>query len=227
MADAFELSERLARVQARIESAARRCGRAPESVRLVAVSKRKSAALIREAYAHGLRDFGENYAQELRDKARELADLKELRWHFIGPLQRNKVRLVAGVAHTFHALCSPALAEALDQRLAASAAEPLRVLIQVNLSGEASKSGIAPGELPRLLESVRAHSHLRCVGLMTMPPPLSDPELVAPYFEQLAEIAAAHALPELSMGMSDDFEVAVSAGATLVRIGSSIFGPRS
>ncbi|MBW2731858.1 MAG: YggS family pyridoxal phosphate-dependent enzyme [Deltaproteobacteria bacterium] len=223
-----ELAPRLEVINQRIESAAQAAGRDPATIRLVAVSKRKSVDLIRAAYDLGVRDFGENYAQELRDKAKELNDLPEIRWHFIGPLQRNKARYIAGVVHTFHTLASASLAEALDKRLVDKTGKaPLRVLLQLNLSGEESKSGISEHELEPLLQSVRSHPHLQCEGLMTMPPTANDPREVAPIFERLSTLAAAHGLEQLSMGMSHDFEVAIAAGATLIRVGSSIFGARA
>lgn len=187
---------------------------------LIAVSKNHPASAIREAYAAGQRDFGESYAQELAQKVEQLADLPELRWHFLGPLQRNKAKLVARYACSVHALESVRVGSALDAALAC----PLDAFVQVNVSGEASKHGVAPAELASLLVELRALEHVRCVGLMTLPPPSS--EAAASAFAELARLAAVHQLPELSMGMSDDLELAVAAGASHVRIGTAIFGER-
>lgn len=228
---ADEIAARLHVVEHRIAEIRRQVGRPRASVRLVAVSKRKPAAAIRAAYALGLRDFGENYAQELRDKSVELADLPDLRWHFIGPLQRNKVKLIVGRTALMHTVADPALIAALQER-AARSGERLAVLVQLNLAGEQSKSGITADQLAETLARLDAADHLDCAGLMTMPPPADEPATIAPYFVRLRELLEAHqptqgpAFRELSMGMSDDLEVAIEAGATLVRVGSAIFGAR-
>ncbi len=188
-------------------------------MRLIAVSKKHPADAVREAYACGQRDFGESYAQELAEKAEALADLPELRWHFIGPLQRNKAKLVARYACSVHALESGRAAAALD-----AAGHPLDAFVEVNVSGEASKHGITPELLPGLLAELAAFPNLRVVGLMTLPPPEHDAADAA--FATLAELARVHALPSLSMGMSDDLEEAIAHGATHVRIGTAIFGER-
>lgn len=227
-----ELAPRLAAVEARISGICQRVGRPRDSVRLVAVSKRKPVAAIRAAYTLGLRDFGENYAQELRDKAEELADLPDLRWHFIGPLQRNKVRLIVGRTALMHTVADATLIAALQER-AKRQSERLAVLVQLNLAAEQSKSGIAAEQLGEVLTLLNATDHLDCRGLMTMPPPAEDPDVIAPYFRRLRELLRSHqpdqgpAFSELSMGMSDDLEVAIEAGATLVRVGSAIFGARA
>jgi pyridoxal phosphate enzyme (YggS family) len=217
------VADRLAAVLARVEAACHRSGRPPASVRLLAVSKRHPAERIREAYAAGQRDFGENYAQELRDKAKELADLPGLRWHMIGPLQANKAKYVAAVASWFHALDDGGAAAELDRRLPPD--RTLDCLVNVNVAGEETKHGVAPSALPGLLEAARAWPRLRVVGLMTLPP-WGDPEASRPHFRALRALAAQHGLAELSMGTTDDFEVAVEEGATWVRVGTSIFGPR-
>jgi PLP dependent protein len=222
------IAERLAAVRARVQAAAERAGRAPESVRLLAVSKTKSEAEIREAYAAGQRAFGENYAQELAKKAEALADLPGIEWHMIGPLQRNKVRLVTGVVALMHTVDRVDLAADLDRR-AAAAGRVLPVLLEINVSGERSKAGVA-GPLARFLAGeVRAMSHLRLVGLMTIPPDTEDRELARPYFAELRRLRdkLGGNLPELSMGMSHDFEIAIEEGATIVRVGTAIFGSRS
>lgn len=222
------LSGRCAAVCARIEAAARRAGRVPGTVRLIAVTKRVPAETVRQAAAAGLRAFGENYVQECRAKRAALADLEGVEWHFIGRLQHNKASAMVDFA-LVHSVADARVGEAID-RAAARSAVPTRVLLQVNLSGEASKEGVAPAALPSLLARLRGLEWVRVVGLMTMPPPL-EAEKVRPFFRRLRELrdrqGAAEELVELSMGMSGDFEVAIAEGATLLRIGTAIFGPRS
>jgi pyridoxal phosphate enzyme (YggS family) len=223
------LAERLEAVRARIVRACEASGRDPRSVRLVAVSKTHPAQAIREAYAAGQRDFGENYAQELASKAEELSDLDGLRWHFIGHLQSNKAKVVARVAHVVHAVDGPALARELGKRAVASGRAPLPALVEVNVSGEASKAGVAPQDLEPVLAAVEAQPGLRLAGLMTMPP-FGDLGVAKGIFETLASLRNLHGgaarLPELSMGMTADLEVAIAAGATMVRVGTAIFGER-
>jgi pyridoxal phosphate enzyme (YggS family) len=228
-----QIAERLSDVRARIEAAAVRAGRAPGSVRLVAVSKTKPVALLRAAYAAGQRLFGENYAQELAEKAEALADLPDLEWHFIGHLQRNKAKQVGPVARAVHTVDSRALAAELGKRASGRPAT-LRVLIEVNVSGEASKSGCSPDEAAGVLAAIRAEPALEAAGLMTIPPLTEDPEAARPYFAALralrdrlrGALGDTDALPELSMGMTHDFDVAIAEGATLVRVGTAIFGAR-
>jgi PLP dependent protein len=217
------LAERLAEVRARMAAACARVGREPGSVTLVAVSKLKPAALIREAYAAGQRDFGENYAQELRDKAAELADLEGLRWHAIGPLQTNKVKYVARAAHAFHALERLEVARELSRRREDA---PLPCHVEVNVGGEHSKSGLEPGALGAFLEAARALPGLRIEGLMTLPPPTEDEQVARGYFRALRELARQQGLTGLSMGTTQDFERAIEEGATLVRVGTALFGER-
>jgi hypothetical protein len=222
--DAGEIAGRLAEVRGRIAAAAARAGRRADDVTLVAVTKTHPAMAVRAAYAAGQRDFGENYAQELVAKRAELADLDDARWHFVGRLQRNKAKDVVGAA-LIHAVDGEALAEALARRVAAGARQ--EVLVQVNLAGEATKAEVAPEEVPALVEAIAALPAIRCVGLMTMPPPAARPEDNRGHFRALAALAGRIGLRELSMGMSDDFEVAVEEGATIVRVGTAIFGPRA
>ena len=223
------IAEALAQVHARIERAAAAASRDPQSVRLVAVSKTKPSEAIREAYAAGQRDFGENYAQELAEKAEQLTDLPDIRWHFIGHLQSNKAKLVAPVAHLVHTVDSPSLARELAKRTEKLGRERLRVLVEVNVGGEAQKHGVRPDDLPKLLDAVDAESRLLLQGLMTIPP--HDLDEARRAFEGLASLRDRHGgaarLPELSMGMTDDLEVAVACGATLVRVGTAIFGARN
>lgn len=220
-----DLAQRLEAVRARVAAACARAGRPVESVTLVAVSKLKPSGMIREAYAAGQRDFGENYAQELRDKAAELADLEGLRWHAIGPLQTNKVKYVARVASAFHALDRLEVARELSKRREGAA--PLPCFVEVNVGGEATKSGLEPSALADFLAQARALPGLRLVGLMSLPPPTDDEARARGYFQALHELGQRHALPELSMGTTHDFEQAIEAGATLVRVGTAIFGERT
>jgi pyridoxal phosphate enzyme (YggS family) len=221
----IDIAANLAAVHERIADACARRGRAPDDVRLVAVSKVHGPEKIRAAYAAGQRVFGENYVQELVEKADALADLEDLRWRFIGHLQRNKAKFVARVPAAVETVDSPRLARELDKR-ARSEGVRLEVLLQVNVGGEAQKSGCATVELPALLDAARALPNLDVRGLMTVPPLGEAAEKSRPYFAKLAELAAAHGMAELSMGMSGDLEVAVEEGATLVRVGTAIFGPR-
>jgi pyridoxal phosphate enzyme (YggS family) len=207
-------------VREQIARAADRARRDPASVALVAVSKLHDASMIRAAYEAGQRDFGENYVQELEDKASALAALPELAWHFIGHLQRNKVKAVLRAHPVVHTVDSARLADEIAQR---APGERVRVLLQVNVAREAQKSGIAPEALDQLVAHVRSASALELRGLMTIPPEAGDPR---PHFRALRELAERHALPELSMGMSADLDAAVEEGATLVRIGTAIFGAR-
>jgi PLP dependent protein len=223
---AEEIAGNLARVRERIDAAARAAGRPPESIRLLAVSKKMSADDVRAALAAGQRAFGENYAQELRDKSALLeGDPAPPEWHFIGPLQSNKVKYVAGRVALLHTVDSPALLEAVEARGAAQAC-----LIQVNVAGESSKRGVAPGDLPALLDRFSTARHVRCEGLMLIPP-RGD---ARPHFAALRALRDREAartrpnvdLRELSMGMTEDLEVAIAEGATIVRVGTAIFGAR-
>lgn len=219
----------LAAVHTRIDAAARAAGRDPKTVRLVAVSKTKSADAIREAYAAGERAFGENYAQELETKAIALADLPDIAWHFIGHVQSNKAKIVARHAHVVHTVHSLELAAELGKRVDAADRAPLPVLVEVKLSEEVSKHGAAPASLPDLFAGIEKDSRLRLRGLMTMPA-LGDLDLARRTFDALRALRDTHGgsdrLPELSMGMTHDLEIAIACGATLVRVGTAIFGER-
>ncbi|HEY3819327.1 MAG TPA: YggS family pyridoxal phosphate-dependent enzyme [Polyangiaceae bacterium] len=226
----MSIAARLAEVRGRIERAALAAGRDAALVKLVAVSKTKGPEAVREAYAAGQRAFGENYAQELAGKAEALADLPGLEWHFIGHLQTNKARVVAKHAHVVHTVDSEALARELGKR--ASREErpaPLPVLIEVSLGGEAQKAGATPSEIEEVMRAVQAQPSLALCGLMTMPP-ADDLAAARSVFETLVSLRNLHGgpslLPELSMGMTADLEVAVACGATLVRVGTAIFGSR-
>ncbi len=227
------LNARLAAVR-RALNEAREAAQVRREVTLVAVSKRHSSESIRAAYACGQRDFGESYAQELRDKAAQLADLPDLRWHYVGALQRNKVRLLSGVG-LVHTIDRVATARALVKRLGAEAGGdggPPAVLVQVNFD-EPQKAGVVRAELDPLMEQLAALEGLRLRGLMTIPPQ-GTPSESRVYFRELASLAASlrerHSLGDefshLSMGMSGDFREAIAEGATMVRVGTAIFGPR-
>jgi PLP dependent protein len=228
-AGASAIAEALASVRDRIARAASAASRDPADVRLIAVSKTKPASAIREAYECGQRDFGENYAQELTQKADELADLPDIRWHFIGHLQTNKARFVARAAHVVHTVDTASLARELGKRVLKEGRPPLPVLVEVNVSGEPQKHGSKPSDLPSVLAAVGAEPSLQLRGLMTMPP--YDLEAARRAFEALVSLRSLHGgrtrLPDLSMGMSDDLEVAIACGSTLVRVGTAIFGGRT
>ena len=223
------IEKRLQAVKSRIARACEEAGRDPRDIVLVAVSKTFPADAVRAAHAAGQRDFGENHAQDAIAKIDALADL-DLVWHFIGPVQSNKTRAIAERFAWVHSIDRLKVAE----RLAAQRPEPLPPLqacIQVNVSGEATKSGVAPEEAPALARAVAALPRLRLRGLMAIPEPTDDPALQRRRFESLRDlkdrlVADGLALDTLSMGMSDDLEAAIAAGATMVRVGTAIFGAR-
>jgi hypothetical protein len=224
-----QLADRIAAVRERIARATARAGRAESSVRLIAVSKKHPASAVRDAHALGLRVFGENYAQELVAKAAEAGPLDDIEWHMIGHLQTNKARHVAQVITMIHTIDAPHVAAELGKRTT-GAGRVCGALVEVNVAGESAKSGCTPDSLGAILDAVRATPGLALRGLMTMPPYSDDPEAARPHFAALRELQARHggaaALPELSMGMSHDFEVAIAEGATIVRVGTAIFGER-
>lgn len=229
------LATRYQKIQQRIEAACQRAGRSPEEVTLVAVSKTFPLAAIEQAQAVGLQHFGENKVQELTEKTAALPGQHgggPVVWHMIGHLQRNKAKDVAAQADVFHALDSERLARTLNQRVA-EGDRILPCLVQVNVSGEASKYGLDPDAALAFLGKMGAYPHLQVRGLMTLAAPTPDPEAVRPQFQRLRSLRDAYAgtvanvqLEWLSMGMSGDFEVAIEEGATHVRIGSALFGPR-
>jgi PLP dependent protein len=223
----MSLAARLEILERRIVSACAAVSRPRESVRLIAVSKKHPPEAIRAAYALGLRDFGENYAQELEQKAKSLTDLPELRLHFIGHLQSNKAKSVAAYACSIQTIDSPFLAREVAKR-ARSLGRHLEVLIEVNVGGEAQKHGCKPEDLDQVIKAIVTEPDLTLRGLMTMPPAELDAAKKA--FDTLRTLQSLHGgslrLPELSMGMSDDLEVAIASGATMVRIGTALFGSR-
>ncbi|HSP67371.1 MAG TPA: YggS family pyridoxal phosphate-dependent enzyme [Bryobacteraceae bacterium] len=215
------LQDRLDQVEHRIQSAVGRSGRTRQEITLVAVTKKFSAQVIEEAYSLGLRVFGENYVQEFAEKLPAVHGLAGAQFHLIGHLQSNKARLAAELFRVIQTVDSEKLARRLNE-----AGKPLEVMIEVKLSPEGSKAGAAAEELPGLIEAIRACPNLRLTGLMTMPPWNTDPETTRPYFRRLAELARLHRLPQLSMGMSHDLEAAIEEGATHIRVGTALFGPR-
>lgn len=217
-------------VRARIVRAAERAGRDPGSVRLLAVSKQQPAAMVRAAVTAGQAEFGENYVQEGIDKVAALADVPGLAWHFIGQLQGNKTREVAECFDWVHTVDRERIASRLSAQRPRDAA-PLQVLLQVRLADEPGKGGVTPTAAPALAMAVAALPRLQLRGLMCIPPPATDMAAQRQPFRQLRELleslnAAGHALDTLSMGMSDDLEAAVLEGATIVRVGTAIFGRR-
>jgi pyridoxal phosphate enzyme (YggS family) len=225
-------AEGLARVREALDEAARRAGRDPSTVRLVAVGKTFAPEVLQAAYDAGQRDFGENRVQEAADKAARLPE--DIRWHLVGHLQSNKAAQALGIFSEIHSVDSLKLARRLE-RLAGEAGRTCRGLVQVDLAGEETKFGLVPEDLPPLLEEAAGFRHLQMTGLMALPPYFDDPEDVRPYFRRLRELAEGmeaqgllgrHGPLELSMGMSHDFPVAVEEGATLVRLGTMIFGHR-
>ncbi|MFP3868067.1 MAG: YggS family pyridoxal phosphate-dependent enzyme [Desulfobacteraceae bacterium] len=224
------IADNLRRIQDRMATAADRAGRQPAEVKLVAVSKTVDLERIRQAIAAGVTILGENYLQEAQTKIAALGNA--VSWHFIGNLQTNKAAGAVAGFDLIHSVDRLKLAQALER--AAKKLDKLQeILIEVNLAGEASKAGVAPEEAEALLEAVISLPHLRVRGLMTMPPWFNDPEVVRPYFQELRALRDRLAdsfpeidLSEVSMGMSGDFEAAIEEGATLVRIGTAIFGAR-
>lgn len=234
------IAERLRVIRQRLGAAARRAGRDPATVTLIGVAKGQPVAALREAIAAGLAQLGENYVQEWAQHraalsgAAERGSRPEVNWHFIGHLQTNKARRLVGQATLIHTLDSPRLADELEKRAAAAGlVQP--VLIELNVAGEANKAGLPPDELPAFLDALNGLSHLEARGLTVLPPAAPEAEAVRPWFRAVRELRDAlnrknvyrQALTELSMGMSGDFEVAIEEGATLVRIGTALFGERS
>ena len=227
-----DIAAKLTEVRQRLHEAAARAGRRPEDVRLLAVSKTFNLDHVGAAAAAGQMDFGENRVQEALQKMEGSADLK-IRWHLVGTLQSNKVRKAAASFSTIHSVDSLRLLEAIDQAAAEAGRSP-QLLVQVDLAGEATKHGASPNHAIEIARAGARCKAARLVGLMMIPPYLEDPEGTRPYFSALRELRATmlkeglepESLRELSMGMSHDFEIAVQEGATIVRLGTAIFGSR-
>jgi pyridoxal phosphate enzyme (YggS family) len=224
---ASEIATRLTEVRSRIGDASRRARRPPDSVRLVLATKTQPSAALVAAYHAGAREFGENYVQEAQPKHAVLAAMPDIRWHMIGHLQTNKARAALEIFDLLQTLDNPRLAATL-YRLQPS--PPMPVLIEVNLGGEASKTGVAPEAVEVLIDAVRGQ--VEVAGLMTIPPPVANPEAAGPFFARLRELrdrlagTCGLALSELSMGMTDDFEIAIEEGTSMVRVGRAVFGER-
>jgi pyridoxal phosphate enzyme (YggS family) len=215
------LQDRLNRVKDRIADACARAGRRPDTVRLLAVTKVFGPEAVRDAYALGLREFGENYVQEMERKAPALTDLEGARFHLIGHLQSNKTKKAAQLFAAVDSLDSAKLAARLEAE-----ARSLDAMIEVKLSDEEAKSGANPADLSDIVSAIRSCANLKLGGLMTVPPWSEDPEQSRPYFARLREMAERFGISGLSMGMSNDLEVAIEEGATWVRVGTALFGPR-
>jgi PLP dependent protein len=222
--DPGAVAERVAAVRARIAAAAERAGRDPAEVTLVAVAKLHPVAAVRAALDAGVRDVGENYAQELQAKAAACEDAR-VRWHFVGRLQRNKAGALVAVRAVVHTLTSLPAARALGRR-AHAAGTVTRALVQVELDDRPAAHGVRPADLEGFVAGARAVEGIDLAGLMLMPAQRPDQEATRPVFRQAAALARDLGLGQLSMGMTDDFEIAVEEGATLVRIGTAVFGPR-
>ena len=228
----MDLESNLKNINQRIKEAAERSGRDPYDIKLVAVTKRVETQRIEQALALGIDTFGENYAQEFRDKSKILAEKLDdkINWHFIGQLQKNKVKYIVGKVEMIHSLDSLSVAKEINKR-AESLEIKVPVLIEVDTGGEESKGGVTPTGLKFFLNELKELSSIEVQGLMTMPPYFDNIEMARPYFIKLRELrddllpSFPH-LKQLSMGMSGDFEVAIEEGATIVRIGSAIFGER-
>lgn len=223
MIDRETLAANFRAVEARVASACARAGRPREHVTLVAVSKLHPPELVRLAFELGQRDFGENYAQELRDKHAALADCVGLRWHAIGPVQTKNAKYVARAAAFFHAVDRLEVAQELGRRREGA---PLPCFVEVNVGDEASKAGVPLAAAPALVQQVRQVPGLALVGLTAMPPLVEDGEANRPHFRAVAQLAKTLGLGQLSMGTTSDFEVAIEEGATLVRVGTALFGAR-
>lgn len=213
--------ERLDAVETRISNALARSGRKREDITLVAVTKVFPASVIVEAYEAGLRHFGENYVQEFESKWPQVNSLPGANFHLIGHLQSNKSRRASELFQTIQTVDSAKLARRLND-----VGKPLDVMIEVKLSTEESKHGADPAEIPQIISAIRESPNLNLLGLMTIPPWDEDGEVTRPYFVKLRELAAVHQLQSLSMGMSNDFDVAIEEGSTHIRVGTALFGSR-
>ncbi len=227
------IRENCERIMEEIEKACQRAGRRPEEVRLLAATKTRTPDEIREAYSIGIRLFGENRVQEAREKIPQLKDLEGAEWHMIGHLQTNKVKYAVELFNCIETLDRKELVDELLKRMERKGVESMKLLVEVKLSPEESKHGCSPEKVEELLEYTLQFPQLKVLGFMTVPPYLENPEEVRPFFRELRQVrdrmerVFGREFPELSMGMSHDFPVAVEEGATIVRIGTALFGPRS
>jgi pyridoxal phosphate enzyme (YggS family) len=218
-----DIAENIRELQRRIIRACERSRRSPDEITLVAITKGFEVPAIRAAFGYGIRDFGENRVQEAEGKIAQLADLKpDVTWHMVGHLQSNKAKSAVELFDIIHSVDSVRLAEILNRR----AQKTLSVLLEVNVSGEATKGGFSLSEIAAAIKGIKQLPNLKLMGLMTVAPFVADPEAVRPVFRKLRELRDSLGLEHLSMGMTDDFEVAVEEGATMLRIGRAIFGDR-
>jgi pyridoxal phosphate enzyme (YggS family) len=221
------IAENLVSIEERMAAALARCGRKREEITLIAVTKTFPARVTRAAWEAGLRHFGENYVQEFEGKSLELQGLAGTQYHLIGHLQSNKVNKAVPLFDCIQTVDSLRLATRIAGALQNAGKQNMDLMIEVKLSEEESKHGCPPEDLPALVEGIRGTPGLTLLGLMTMPPFFDDPERARPYFARLRELAALHSLAALSMGMSNDFEVAIEEGATHIRLGTVLFGRRT
>jgi pyridoxal phosphate enzyme (YggS family) len=229
-----EIGDALAVIRSRIDGAAKRAGRSANDIKLIAVSKTHPAEVVRAAIAAGATEFGENRVQEADSKIAEVG-AADVRWHLIGHLQANKARRAAQIFDTIHSIDDVELTKRLDRICGEIDRQPLEVLIQVDLAGEETKSGAPESEVNRIADTIGSCNNVKLVGLMVLPPFFEDPERTRPYFQRLRELRDqlsnqrlfASGAGELSMGMSHDFETAIEEGATMVRVGTAIFGERT
>ena len=219
----MNIAANIKEVQRRVARACERSRRLPEEITLIAVTKTFEATVIREAFDCGIRNFGENRVQEAEGKIGRLSDLKpDVTWHMLGHLQSNKAKTAVEIFDIIHSVDSVKLAEILSRRVQ----KPLPVLLEVNVAGETTKGGFSLDEVAAAVEKIRQLPDLKMMGLMTMAPFVAEPEEVRPVFQKLRELRDSLGLEHLSMGMTDDFEVAIEEGATMLRIGRAIFGER-
>ena len=226
------ISERLEDVREKVRTAAERAGRSPDEIQLIAISKTHGVDVVREALAAGVSDLGENRVQEAESKINEIGR-EAARWHLVGHLQTNKARRAVELFDVIHSVDSVALLQKLDRLCGETGRRELPVLVQIDLAGEQTKSGVDSASLPALMDAGSRCQYVKLIGLMTLPPFFEDPECTRPFFKALRDLrnelqaqGHLHGAGELSMGMSHDFEVAIEEGATMVRVGTAIFGER-
>ncbi|MCX6005371.1 MAG: YggS family pyridoxal phosphate-dependent enzyme [Chloroflexi bacterium] len=216
------ISDNTIELQHRVEAACERCNRSAAEIKIVSVTKNFFSETIRVAYECGLRDFGENRVQEAENKYRELSEIKSITWHMVGHLQSNKVKDALEIFDVIHSVDSIKLAQHINEH----ARKTIPVFIEVNVGGEATKYGFGVDQVQDVVKSIAGLGNLQILGLMTVAPPADNPEDARPVFRKLRQLNSAFGFKELSMGMTDDFEVAIEEGATMIRIGRAIFGER-
>lgn len=219
----MSLENNLNKIKSKIEISAKKSGRSASDIEILAVTKTWPAEKVRQAYALGLRHFGENYIQEALPKLNELSDLKDINWHFIGHLQSNKIKNILGKFKYIHSVDRPSLIQELNKKLV----EPQDILLEVQFIKEEQKSGAVLEDVPKLLDLIQSTKKLRLCGLMVMPPLKASENEKRRIFSKARQLASSHSLSVLSMGTSDDFELAIEEGSTLVRLGTVLFGERT